>query len=66
MDNIEITNNINNNLVNKNNPKILKENCCSSNIMDNGEIPNIFFNKINPAQNVNYFNINKIEIVENK
>ena len=29
--------------INKNNPKILKENCCSPNIMDNGEIPNIFF-----------------------
>ena len=52
--------------INKNNIKYLKENCFSPDIMGNRENPNIFLNETKKTQKINYFNISKIEVVENK
>ena len=64
-DNIEINNS--NNSVNpfqkKNNVKLT---CFSPDIVDNMENPNIFLDETKKTQNINYFNISKIEVVENK
>ena len=51
---------------NENDKRILQHNLSDPNMFDNKKMPIIYYENKNAAQNINYYNIDKIEVVREK